>query len=572
MLALLAAGAACGGDSGINGGNLADTVTVSPPASAVPVGATEHLSAVALDAQGNSIVGATITWNSSNSAIAAVDGNGNVHAVTAGSIIITATAAGASGAATVQVTPVIGGGTHLVFSTYLGGSLQDQIRDITVDAQGNIYITGGTESSQWPGTAGTYDPTPNGNYDVFVAKISPQGQLLWSTFIGGPNYDRAYGVEVDAQGYIYLAGRAGAGFPVTTGAFQTTFNGSPNVAPYGSQDGFVCKLTPNATALVFCSYFGTTDKQMIRDIAIDGVGGIYIASSYVSGTYPGNWFANGYQSAPIGGMDGVVAKIASDGSSVLWATFLGGSLDEAEQPSLRVDAGGNIFALFATNSVDAPTPNGFDHSLGGGQDLYLVKLSPDGQQLLFGTYVGGNGNEGVETHELALDPQGNPVIGNNTTSTDFPTTAGVFQRSNMGQSDAFVARISSNGSQLLTSTLLGGSSADAAEGVSIDPQGNIYFTGTTQSTNQIFLTAGFQPQNNGTVDMIVVKLSADMRTVLFGSYLGGSGSDAGRAAAVTANGDFIFGGTTQSTNYPTLLPIQPGAGGVLDAALAKISP
>ena len=563
----------CGGDSGINGGNMADTVQVSPTSSSLPVGASERLAAVALDGQGNSINGATFTWNSSNTGVATVDPNGLVHGIAAGTAQISASGGGANGSASVQVTAATGN-PHLVFSTYLGGSQQDQIRDIAVDAGGNIFITGGTESSTWPGTPGTYDPTPNGNYDVFVAKISPQGQLLWSTFIGGPNYDRAYGIELDAQGYIYLAGRAGDNFPVTNGAFQTTFSGGPNQAPYGPQDGFVCKMTPDGSAIVFCSYFGTNDKQMIRDIAVDGSGAMYIASSYVSGTYPGNWFAGSYRSSPIGGMDGVIAKIAPDGGSVLWATYIGGSADEAEQPSIKVDASGNIFALYSSESADAPTPNGFDHTLSGGRDLYLVKLSNDGKQLLFGTFVGGNGLEGVETHELALDPQGNPVIGNNTTSSDFPTTSGVVQRTNLGLSDAFVMRVSASGSQILTSTLLGGASSDAAEGISIDPAGNIYVTGTTQSTLVPFLAGGVQSGNNGTVDMVMIKLSPDFTKVLYGTFLGGGGSDAGRAAAVTAAGDFIFGGTTTSSNFPTLSPIQPnpGGGGIIDAALAKISP
>lgn len=552
---------------------MADTVQVSPNSSSLPVGASERLAAVALDGQGNSILGATFTWNSSNTSIATVDANGLVHGVAAGTAQISASGGGANGSAAVQVTAA-SGNPHLVFSTYLGGSQQDQIRDIAVDAAGNIFITGGTESTTWPGTPGTYDPTPNGNYDVFVAKISPQGQLLWSTFIGGPNYDRAYGIELDAQGYIYLAGRAGDNFPVTNGAFQTTFSGGPNQAPYGPQDGFVCKMTPDGSAIVFCSYFGTSDKQMIRDIAVDGSGAMYVASSYVSGTYPGNWFAGSYRSSPIGGMDGVIAKIAPDGGSVLWATYLGGSADEAEQPSIKVDAAGNVFALYSSESADAPTPNGFDHTLSGGRDLYLVKLSNDGKQLLFGTFVGGNGLEGVETHELALDPQGNPVIGNNTTSTDFPTTSGVVQRTNLGLSDAFVMRVSASGSQILTSTLLGGASSDAAEGISIDPAGNVYVTGTTQSTLVPFLAGGVQSGNNGTVDMIMIKLSPDFSKVLYGTFLGGSGSDAGRAAAVTATGDFIFGGTTTSPNFPTVSPIQPnpGGGGIIDAAVAKISP
>ena len=572
MLALVVAAAACGSDSGTNNGNIVVSVAIVPTATTLPVGAVEHLSGIALDAEGNSILGAAISWSSSNTAIATVDGSGNVHGLNAGTVTVTASSEGTKGTASVLVTAGSGGSIHEVFSTYLGGLLQDQIRDVAVDAQGNIYIAGGTESTGWPTTAGAYDRTPNGNYDVFVAKLSPQGQLIWSTLIGGPGYDRAYGIELDAQGFIYIAGRAGAGFPTTAGSFQPTFSGGTNDPTYGPEDGFVCKVAPDGASVVFCSYMGSSDNRIIRDLALDSQGNIFLASSSDAGTFPASWFTNAYQRNRLGGVDGLLVKVSNDGSQVFWATFFGGSGDEAEQPSVRVDAAGNAFVLTGTESPDAPTPNGFDHTMGGLRDLYLVKLSSTGSQLLFGTYVGGSGNEGVETHELALDPQGNPVIGNSTTSTDFPTTAGVFQRSNLGLTDAFIARISADGSQLLTSTLLGGSLNDASEGICIDAAGNIYITGNSESFNLPYLVGGFQPTNHGGNDMIVVKLSPDLRTVLYGSYLGGTGPDFGRAGAVTPDGQFIIGGTTQSTDFPTLLPVQSSPGGILDAALTKISP
>jgi hypothetical protein len=389
--------------------------------------------------------------------------------------------------------------------------------------------------------------------------------------IGGPGYDRAYGIELDPQGYIYVAGRAGAGFPVTPGAFQTTFQGSPDVPPYGPEDGFVCKLKPDGSALVFCSYFGSSDDKIIRDLAVNSQGEIFVASSLESGTLPASWFQNAYQSQRAGGVDALIAKISTDGSRVEWATYVGGSADEATQPSIRVDNAGNVFALYATESIDAPTPNGFDHTLSGIRDLYLIKLSGDGQRLLFGTYLGGSGPEGVETHELALDPQGNPVVGNNTSSADFPTTAGAFQRTLGGGTDAFITRVSADGSHIMASTLLGGLLNDGAEGISIDPAGNVYITGNTSSPGLPFMAGGKQPNLGGIQDMMIIKMSSDLSHVIYGSYLGGTDQDAGRAAAVTATGDFILGGTTNSLDLPTLGAIQTSYGGGLDAAASKFS-
>src|SRR5262249_18570564 len=150
-------------------------------------------------------------------------------------------------------------------------------------------------------------------------------------------------------------------------------------------------------------------------------------------------------------------------------------------------------------------PNGFDHTLGGSRDAYLVKLSNDGHTLLFGTYIGGSGNEGVETHELALDSNENPVVAAQTQSTDFPVTAGAFQTRYGGtggvgqgagtnyQGDIYVAKIASNGSPILAATYLGGSGGEGGEGLALDSQDNVYLSGATYSSNLPFMLSGYQP-------------------------------------------------------------------------------
>jgi hypothetical protein len=583
--------------AGLSGSPLTFTATGTPgsPSSIVKISGdlqsgligsvlAESLVVRVVDSHGNSITGAQVNWTVLTGgglvapALDATDGAGLAATQwTVGGIAGPASAraqlGGLSAIFAATILPSTGQGMHAVFSTYLGGSQEDQVRDLTVDAAGNIYVTGGTVSPDFPTTAGAYDRSQNGSYDVYVAKLNPQGQLLWSTFIGGPNYDRAYAIEVDPQGFVYVAGRAGDQFPVTAGAFQTNFNGSPDVPPYGPQDGFICKLKPNGSALLWCSYFGTDDLHIIRDIVLDPSGDIYLASSSTSGNFPPAWFANAYQNQRGGGVDGLVAKVRNDGSQVIWATFIGGSGDEAGEPSIRLDPAGNVFALYSTESVDAPAPNGFDNTLGGPRDLYLVKFSPDGHQLLFGTYLGGNSGEDVETHELAMDPLGNPVIGNNTDSRDFPTTPGAYQDTLAGGQDGLITRISNDGSHIMNSTFLGGRFDDKNEGISVDAVGNVYVTGTTNTANLPFLAGGFQPALDGTLqDMWIVKLSPDLSTVLYGSYLGGTDVDLGRAGAVTTGGDFIFGGNIQSIDFNTLHPLQGSPGGDLEGAVAKFSP
>ena len=227
-----------------------------------------------------------------------------------------------SGGATGSASFAQPGSTYVLeFSTFLGGSGQDQIRDVATDSQGNIYLVGGTDSPDFPTTPGAYQRVHNpGNpdmsgtvrYDIFVTKLDPTGHVIWSTLVGGRNYDRAYTVDVDSQGFVYVAGRAGRGFPVTTGAFQAVFMGTVNAnpKPYGEQDGVIFKLKPDGSDLVWASYFGADDAVIVRDMSIDRGGNAYLASGYGHGPSNGSfppgwsaWFSNGFQKSPQGGKD-----------------------------------------------------------------------------------------------------------------------------------------------------------------------------------------------------------------------------------------------------------------------------
>jgi len=243
---------------------------------------------------------------------------------------------------------------NLAISTYFGGSGWEHARDIYVNGNGNIYVCGGTASHDFPTTEGAYDRTFNfgdtsgQECDAFICKFGPGGQLIWSTFLGGPGYDRAYGMEVDAQGYVYVAGRAGRGFPTTPGAFQPTFQGYNGGGYGGYQNGFVAKLSPDGSQLVWASYVGVA--QLCRDIAIDERGDVYLplGNPNQGALPPSEWFANAFQKTPNGGTDCGVIKVSSDGSG--WpiknahqSTFAGGPGDYG--------AGDGILAKFAPAST-----------------------------------------------------------------------------------------------------------------------------------------------------------------------------------------------------------------------------
>ena len=599
LAAMVIACSSCGSDGTTPLQNVpVASVSVSPNPASVAAGATTVLSAAPEDASGNPLSGRAVTWSSSDESKATVSG-GVVTGVAVGTAMITATSEGQQGSATVNVTDGGGGGgggagnlLAVSFSTYLGGSSFEHVRDVTTDAAGNIYVVGGTQSDDFPVTPGAYQTTHNPGtpdaagiqgWDAFVMKLSPTGSIIWSTFIGGRNYERAYAVEVDAQGYVYVAGRAGNGFPVTAGAFQTAFQGGQEATHYGPQDGFVCKLNPTGTAMVFCSYFGTSDPNIVRDLDIDAAGDIYLAASVSSGGLPSAWFTNGYKKTYTGGHDAVLAKIKGDGSQVLWATYVGGGADEGHgENSVRLDPSGNVIFLISTGSAGLPTPNGFDASLGGSSDLYVAKFSSTGANLLMASYIGGSGSDFTETHALEVDGQGNIYAAAMTTSTDFPTTTGAYQRTYGGSGgggtgggtnypgDAFVTKISPSGA-LLASTYLGGRYGDGAEGIGLDAQGNVYVTGAAFSDNFPSTTGPYQGRG-GSADAFVSKLSPDLGQLIFSMRIGGSGGDSGRSAHVDAEGNMYIGGEVGSSNWPTMNAVDGSYGGGADSFLVKLIP
>ncbi len=473
------------------------------------------------------------------------------------------------------------------FSTYMGGSNWEHARDVFVDGQGNIYIVGGTASTDFPTTAGAYSralSTGNdpafGPCDAFVCKFGPDGQLIWSTYLGGPGYDRAYGVEVDSQGYVYVSGRAGQSFPVKN-AFQPAFDGVDN-GSYGMQNAFAAKILPDGSDLVWASYVGVS--TLSRDLAIDDLGDVYVTNGRwnTTKTPPAAWYQNAYQPTPPGGTEecGVV-KIAGDGSQVLWATWLGGSGDDSAAASIRVDSNRYVYVGGSTYSDDFPTTQGAaDRTYGGGGavDFFVVKLSPDGSTLEYGTYLGGDGHEWISTHNLAVDSQGYAYAAFPTGSSDFVTTPGAFQSARSGTNDWGVVKLSPTGA-LVASTLIGGNGNENADGIYVDGSGNVYISGQTDSTDfPITPATAFQAVSGGNEEAVLVRLSADFSQVLYGTYMGGPNFDNGRSGFLDGAGNLYVTGSSDGTGWPTHNAYQSqfagggGSWGSGDAILAKFSP
>jgi len=307
-------------------------------------------------------------------------------------------------------------GYNLISSSLIDGASThwEQGRDIAFDSAGNIVVVGGTSSTDFPTTTGAYDRTYSGSgansrgsagdTDVFVSKFDRTGKMLWSTFLGSFNYDRAYAVEVASNDDVVIAGRAGEGFPTTAGVIQPNFAGDTDASPlYGKQDGFVTRLKADGSGLVWSTYFGSSGQGIIRDMDIDAQGNVYVALTGENaplGYAPEN--TSGRNTIKGTGWEGYYGKISSDGKKLMFGTFYGGSngAQDSVNPSIRV-AGGEAFIVASTDAtdVDCINNNAYQKSNAGGADLLVMRYAANYSKV-FCTYLGGSGDEVLETHVI----------------------------------------------------------------------------------------------------------------------------------------------------------------------------
>jgi uncharacterized repeat protein (TIGR01451 family) len=312
---------------------------------------------------------------------------------------------------------------------------------IAVAASGSVSITGQTDSTNFPTTAGAFQRTFGGSFeDAFVTRLDPSGSaLVYSTYLGGNGLDAGNGIAVDASGNAYVIGLTGStDFPTTAGAFQTASHGGNPNCPC---DAFVTKLNATGTGLVYSTYLGGSGEERGRGIAVDASGDAYVTGTTASTDFPAT---PGAFQTTFGGINDVfVTKLNPSGSGLVYSTYLGGSGDGGGS-GIAVDASGNAYVVGSTASTDFPTTAGaFQTAFGGGQDdAFVTKLNPSGSAPVYSTYLGGSDTDG--SSGIAVDASGNAYVIGGTLSTDFPTTAGAFQRTFGGGVDAFVAKISVN--------------------------------------------------------------------------------------------------------------------------------
>jgi len=446
----------------------------------------------------------------------------------------------------------------LVYSTYLGGSGDDQASGIAVDSAGNAYVTGVTSSANFP-TATPLQGANAGYSDAFVAKLNPTGSaLVYSTYLGGSGQDSGDGIAVDSSGNAYLTGHTNSpNFP-TVSPLQPSYGG-------GGWDAFVTKLNPAGSALVYSTYLGGSGQDMGYSIAVDSAGSAYVTGQTQSLNFP---TASPLRAAHGGSMfDPFVAKLSATGSALAYSTYLGGNNEDYGE-AIAVDSTGSAYVTGRTASTNFPTASPLQASNRGAGDTFVARLNAAGSALVYSTYLGGIGEDWGRG--IAVDSSGSAYVMGYTSSPNFPT-ASPLQAASGGNTDAFVAKLNPAGSALVYSTYLGGSALDLGFGIAVESSGSAYVTGYTQSTN--FPTASpLQPTyGGGDTDAFVAKLNAPGSALVYSTYLGGGGDDRSYRIAVDSSGNAYIAGNTRSANFPVANALQPVFRGGTDAFIAKIS-
>ncbi|HET8966389.1 MAG TPA: SBBP repeat-containing protein, partial [Candidatus Acidoferrum sp.] len=481
----------------------------------------------------------------------------------------------------------------LEYSTYLGGSNIDGANAIAVAQDKTAFVAGGTFSTDFP-TAHPLQPNHGGpddfSRDAFVAKLSSDGStVLYATYLGGENEDEATGIAVDTFGDAYVTGTTQSPhFPVS----DTIPTVNPECGGDGQcgaslnpghlivSNGFVVKLNPAGSALLYSSFIGYFEIVRARSIAVDANQIAYITGEVtdnftpiVTGSTPPPppFPITGNAAQPLfggGQFDGFLIVISASGNSVVYCTYLGGA-DEDGAKGVAVDNNRNAYVTGLTYSVNYPT-TGSAYQLGNGSngDAFFTKINTTGGPFVYSTLLGGNGLD--QGNGIAVDSSGNAYVAGQSSSSTLTSL-----RPYGGNGDAFVAKFNpslSGAASLLYFTYLGGSLADTAAGVAVDSNGNAYVTGSTVSSNFPVVGAVFQPEyGGGNADAFVTKIDPSGANTVYSTFLGGSNTESGNGIAVDSDGSAYVAGQTCSLDFPLTNPEQASSGGNCDAFVSKVS-
>lgn len=439
----------------------------------------------------------------------------------------------------------------LVYSTLLGGGLDsfnvDYIKDFRITPQGNPVVTGGTYTIDFPTTVGAYQRTKSNNFDCFVTRFTPDARgVVFSTYIGARGSDEGSCLSLDANNNIIVGGNTmSSNFPTTTGVYSRTYS--------GRSDGFVLTLSADGYSLLNSTFIGAKDYDYINDIEYRN-NAIYLCGATFSLLFPSTTGA--YQTTrPADSLNatGFVAAFTSNLQTLSACTFLGGI---SNLLSITVDRTNTIVVSGVASDATYPTTAGsVDATYNGGSDGIVSKLNTTCTSLLYSTFIGGAKFD--EVSAITTDTT-NAVYGTGrTASSDFPTTAGVFDRTynsvpnSQGDTyDGFLFKLTPSGNSLLYSTFIGGENDDHETAIAVDSNKNAVVVGVTYSYHYPTTTCCEDPSFNGNFDVCLTKFNETATELLYSTYLGGSGDDRATSVLTDNSGDIIIAGYTFMWSYP----------------------
>ena len=455
----------------------------------------------------------------------------------------------------------------IAYSTYLGGgvSQESQSNAIAVDSSGDAYVTGvaGADTVPFPTTPGSYNPGPVSTTSSFsfISKLKADGSgLVYSTYFGGTSLyggDQILCIAVDSTGAAYFGGISASydDTPTTPGSFMP-IRPSDYVVP------FVTKLSPDGSTLVYSTYLDGTPNNSpdaVTRIAVDSSFNAYVVGVTTAENFPttSGAFQTVFKASPYVGT-GFVTKFSADGSSLVYSTYLGGSVDENETAAgpvgaIAVDASKSAYVTGITASPDFPTTTGAYSTTCGSrcQDVYATKVNADGTGLVYSTFLGGGGpgNEYSVGQSIAVDSSGSAFVGGYTTSTSFPVTSGALQTS---AGVGFITKLTADGSSLVYSSYFGGKVESVAVGA--DDSAVLFGLGNTtyafDSTPDAFTIPGC-PSTTGCFYGFISKLTADGTGLIFSSPIGADEECCGVFGALDPAGNAYIAGSTASQDLYT---------------------
>ena len=465
---------------------------------------------------------------------------------------------GSSGYATSVSRPSVGlvPSDIIRFSTYFGGTGEDNGIKITQDAAGYIYVLGFTSSADFPTSPDAFHS--NGAPCAVVVKFSLSGTVEYSTMIPG-----CFGTDiaVDLGGNAYVTGYGGRGFTTTPGAYRTD--------PNGDIDLVIAKLNPNGSDLVYSTFFGSGGEDQARGVTVDVLGNAYIVGDTSGEDFP--TVAAVQRQHHGGGRDGFVSVFNSQGTDLLMSTFLGGRKDDS-LADVAIDNQGTVHVTGLSSSNDLPiTDNAVQRRRIGGLDAMLASLGQNPWHLEYCSYIGGSADD--SGFAVAVGPGGDLFVAGRTDSADFPTTSAAVQdyfargASVLG-GDGFVSRFEGVGGALGYSTFLGGTMSDPLEDLVVLPNGQALVVGTSTSPDYP-TTCQLSPQfGGGFFDGSVTTLTPNGQALTLSSFFGGSGNDSLGGISSSSSGDsVVVVGTSSSLDLPIVNAVQPTLHGTSDIVI-----